>query len=129
MTRKGSWVQVPHGPPVKAQVRTVNPERGGSPKAPKWPDGHILVTRICYRGPGRGDRGAFVQGRVYRRGTGWAFKVDLPRDPATGQRRQRQKGGFATRKAAEEGLTDLLGEIRTDVVAGTGTIKLEGLAQ
>jgi integrase len=66
-----------------------------------------------------------VQGRVYRRGTGWAFKVDLPRDPATGQRRQRQKGGFATRKAAEEGLTDLLGEIRTDVVAGTGTIKLE----
>ena len=67
-----------------------------------------------------------MQGRVYRRGTGWAFKVDLPRDPATGQRRQRQKGGFATRKAAEEGLTDLLGEIRTDVVAGTGTIKLEG---
>ena len=66
-----------------------------------------------------------MQGRVYRRGTGWAFKVDLPRDPATGQRRQRQKGGFATRKAAEEGLTDLLGEIRTDVVAGTGTTKLE----
>jgi integrase len=66
-----------------------------------------------------------VRGRVYRRGTGWAFKVDLPRDPATGQRRQRQKGGFATRKAAEEGLTDLFGEIRTDVVAGTGTNKLE----
>ena len=67
-----------------------------------------------------------MHGRVYRRETGWAFKVDLPRDPATEQRRQRQKGGFATRKSAEEGLTDLLGEIRTDVVAGTGTTKLEG---
>lgn len=66
-----------------------------------------------------------MQGRVYRRGTGWAFKVDLPRDPATGQRRQRQKGGFATRKAAEDGLTDLLGEIRKDMVAGTGTTKLD----
>src|SRR5664280_1425021 len=51
MTRKGSWVQVPHGPPTNAQVRTKNPELGGSPKGAEWADGHILVTRICYLGP------------------------------------------------------------------------------
>jgi len=65
-----------------------------------------------------------MQGRVYRRGAGWAYKVDLARDPATGQRRQRQKGGFRTKKAAEEDLGDLLGEIHKNTVAGTGTMQL-----
>lgn len=42
-----------------------------------------------------------MQGRVFRRGNGWSYTVDVGMDPATGRRRQRMKGGFATSKAAE----------------------------
>ncbi len=54
------------------------------------------------------DTARDVRGRVHRRGKGWAYVVDLGHDPVTGRRRQRTKSGFATRKAAEEGLRELL---------------------
>jgi integrase len=38
---------------------------------------------------------------VYRRSGAWEYKVELGRDPATGARSRRTKGGFATRKEAE----------------------------
>jgi integrase len=41
---------------------------------------------------------------VHKRGKTWTYVVDGGRDPATGRRRQRTKGGFTTRKAAEEAL-------------------------
>lgn len=49
-----------------------------------------------------------VRGRVHRRGARWAYVVDVGRDPVTGKRRQRTKSGFPTRKAAEEGLREVL---------------------
>jgi integrase len=49
-----------------------------------------------------------VRGRVHRRGKSWAYVVDVGHDAVTGKRRQRTKSGFATRKAAEEGLRALL---------------------
>ena len=61
-----------------------------------------------------------MQGQIFRRSGGWAYVVDLPRDPASGKRRQRRKSGFATKKAAETDLVDLLAEVNTGVVADTG---------
>jgi integrase len=39
-----------------------------------------------------------------RRGKSWTYVVDVGTDPGTGRRRQQTKGGFATRKAAEQAL-------------------------
>lgn len=41
------------------------------------------------------------RGSVARRGTTWTARIDVGRDPITGQRRQRTKGGFATEALAE----------------------------
>lgn len=38
---------------------------------------------------------------IVKRGSRWAYKLELPRDPATGERRQQWVSGFATRKEAE----------------------------
>ena len=46
-------------------------------------------------------------GSIKRDGGGWMFVVDLP--SPTGRRRQIRRRGFATRKAAEKELRDLLG--------------------
>lgn len=52
-----------------------------------------------------------MRGHVHRRGKGWAFVVDVGRDPATGKRRQTTKGGFPTRVAAERALRQVLGRV------------------
>jgi integrase len=52
-----------------------------------------------------------MKGRVFQRTPGrgkpWSYVVDLPRG-ADGRRRQRTKGGFATRKLAEAALAELV---------------------
>jgi len=58
-----------------------------------------------------------MQGRVFRRGAGWSYAVDLSPDPATGKRRQRLKGGFHTKREAEAALAELV----TDVQRGNLT--------
>ncbi len=45
-----------------------------------------------------------MRGHVHRRGRTWSFVCDVPRDLAIGRRRQRTKGGFRTRVAAEEAM-------------------------
>ncbi len=45
-----------------------------------------------------------MRGSVVKRGTTWSFVVDVGRDPGTGRRRQRWKGGFATKRDAERAL-------------------------
>lgn len=45
-----------------------------------------------------------MMGSVFRRPTGWAYRVDLGPDPVTGKRRQRQRGGFRTKRLAEDAL-------------------------
>lgn len=42
-----------------------------------------------------------MRGHVSRRGSTWGYVIDVAPDPATGRRRQRTKGGFATKAAAE----------------------------
>jgi integrase len=49
-----------------------------------------------------------VRGHVYKRSGAWTYVADAGRDPATGRRRQRSKGGFRSRKAAETALREFL---------------------
>jgi integrase len=48
---------------------------------------------------------------VHRRGKSWAYVVDVGRDPATGRRRQQTKGGFRTKRAAEDALSETVGAL------------------
>lgn len=56
-----------------------------------------------------------MRGHVSKRGKTWGYVVDVGRDPATGRRRQRTKGGFKTRREADAALAELIRSV------GTGT--------
>jgi hypothetical protein len=46
-----------------------------------------------------------MRGHVHKRGKTWSYVLDCGRDPATARPQQRTKGGFRTRKAAEDALS------------------------
>lgn len=52
-----------------------------------------------------------MRGHIRKRGNNWAVVVDVGRDK-NGQRRQRWHGGFATRRDAQQGLTEILGHLQ-----------------
>lgn len=52
-----------------------------------------------------------MRGHVHKRGSTWAVMWDEPRG-ADGKRRQRKKGGFATRRQAQAHLTDVLAALQ-----------------
>jgi hypothetical protein len=53
-----------------------------------------------------------MRGSVVKRGKSWSYVVDVGRDAVSGCRRQRWKGGFATRRDAEQALARALtGEV------------------
>ncbi|HEX6236489.1 MAG TPA: site-specific integrase, partial [Acidimicrobiales bacterium] len=52
-----------------------------------------------------------ARGSVRRRGSTWTVVLDVGADPVTGRRRQKSKGGFRTRKAAEAGLRELVASV------------------
>jgi len=52
---------------------------------------------------------------VGKRGKTWGYVADIGRDPATGRRRQRTKGGLKTRREADAALAELIRSV------GTGT--------
>jgi hypothetical protein len=54
-----------------------------------------------------------MRGAVYKRGSTWTWHFDIDPDPLTGRRRQRTKGGYQTKKAAEQALADAIGQWRT----------------
>jgi integrase len=43
-----------------------------------------------------------MKGYFMQRGKTWTYRIDLPMDPQTGKRRQKSKGGFQTKKKAQE---------------------------
>jgi len=45
-----------------------------------------------------------ARGSVYKRGSTWSYRVDGPVDPGSGRRRQVSKGGFRTKREAEDAL-------------------------
>ena len=54
-----------------------------------------------------------MRGRVFRRGRTWSFVVDVGRDSSSGRRRQRTKGGYATRREAEDALARLVAGVES----------------
>lgn len=48
-------------------------------------------------------------------GTRWRIRWELPPDPDTEERRQTSRGGFTTKRAAEEALTEQLGQVDSGV--------------
>ncbi len=63
-----------------------------------------------------------MRGSVIKRGKSWSYVVDLGRDPATGRRRQRWKGGWATKREAELALHRVLGRVGSGEVADAGAL-------
>lgn len=59
-----------------------------------------------------------MRGHVHRRSNRWAYVVDVGRDPGTGRRRQRTKGGFPTRKAAEQALAEVIRDLGRGTYVG-----------
>ena len=49
-----------------------------------------------------------MRGHVRKRGNTWTLVYDLPRDPITGKRRKRWKGGYRIRRDAEAALADII---------------------
>jgi len=71
-----------------------------------------------------------VQGRVFRRdGKRWAFVVDVGVDPATGKRGQQMKGGFATRRAAEDATRAVLTSVEQGSYVGRSGVALADYLQ
>lgn len=63
-----------------------------------------------------------ARGSIFRRHGGYAIRVDLGPDPATGKRRQHYKQGFRTKREAEAALDELLATVRSgDLVSQTAT--------
>jgi integrase len=65
-----------------------------------------------------------ARGSVRRRGSTWTVILDVGRDPATGKRRQRWKGGYKTRKAAEAALRELMAEVDKGTYVARSSVTL-----
>lgn len=66
-----------------------------------------------------------ARGRVYKRGSTWTWRVDASTEQSTGGRRQPSKGGYRTKREAEDGLAEALSAIRRGehVEPSTVTVK------
>ena len=69
-----------------------------------------------------------MKGYIRKRGNKWSFTVDVGRDPATGKRKQKTKGGFATKKEAQAALSDFQYELRKGTWIEPTSIKMKEFA-
>src|SRR5919106_4498279 len=70
-----------------------------------------MLTKCSQSCARRRSLGAVARGSVRKRGSSWTVVVDVGPDPVTGRRRQKSKGGFRTRKAAEAALRELVASV------------------
>jgi integrase len=49
-----------------------------------------------------------MKGYIRKRGTKWAYTVDIGKDPRTGKRKQKSQSGFKTKKEAQAALAELV---------------------
>lgn len=61
-------------------------------------------------------------------GANWSFVLDIGTDPVTGKRKQKKKGGFQTKKDAEEAAAALLNELKTGTFVDESRITFENFA-
>ncbi|MDK8182066.1 site-specific integrase [Paenibacillus sp. UMB4589-SE434] len=52
-----------------------------------------------------------MKGSFYKRGSTWSYLIDIGKDPKTGKRVQKGKGGFKTKKAAQDAAADIISNI------------------
>jgi integrase len=69
-----------------------------------------------------------MKGYIRKRGNKWSFTVDVGRDPSTGKRKQRTKGGFTTKKEAQAALNDFQYESRKGTWIEPTSIKMKEFA-
>ncbi len=67
-----------------------------------------------------------ARGSVFRRSGAWAFRVDAGFHPGTGKRRQVLRQGFATKKAAEAALAEVVHAAQSNTVVAKSTISVGG---
>src|SRR4029453_10269329 len=115
-----------HRPGRRANSRSQEPLGRLPSRSPRRPSYHPHVRQAVrsYRAGAPEDRpsssglrraqgGQLMRGAVYKRGSTWTWHFDIDPDPLTGRRRQRTKGGYQTKKAAEQALAEAMGQWRT----------------
>jgi integrase len=65
-----------------------------------------------------------ARGSVFKRSGAWAFRIDAGFHPETGKRRQVLRQGFATKKAAEAALAEVLQAAQLNTVVAKSTMRL-----
>lgn len=56
-----------------------------------------------------------MRGYVRKRGSKWSYTVDVGKDPITGKRKQKTKGGFESEKEAESALNETIYELNKGI--------------
>lgn len=62
-------------------------------------------------------------------GATWSYIIDVGRDPATGRRKQKKKGGFATKKEAQEAAAKTIMEVSEGTYVEEKNITFEAFAK
>src|SRR3546814_17240487 len=70
-----------------------------------------------------------MRGSVFKRGRTWTAQVYLGRDAVTGRKRYRQLGGFGTKRAAEQALTEQLERLRVGEYVDAGATTVTGFVE
>lgn len=65
-----------------------------------------------------------ARGSVFRKNGAWAFRVDTGFHAESGKRRQVLRQGFATKRAAETALAEIVGDATRGTAVSTSTMKL-----
>lgn len=66
-----------------------------------------------------------ARGSIFRRGTGYGFRVDLGIDAATGSRRQQSKQGFRTKREAERALSEAISDADAGTAVANSSLTVE----
>lgn len=65
-----------------------------------------------------------MRGSIFKRGGTWTASVYLGRDPVSGRKLYKQLNGFATKRAAEDALTEQLQRLRVGEYTDAGATTL-----
>ena len=79
-----------------------------------------------HKEPPKTYRSDVARGSVFRKDGAWAFRVDAGFHADSGKRRQVLRQGFATKRAAESALADMVGDATRGTAVSTSTTKLGG---
>lgn len=66
-----------------------------------------------------------MRGHIRKHGSGWQYTIELGKDPTTGKRLQKSKGGFKTKKECEKTMASLIHELETGQFIKTETMSLK----